>query len=318
MSIQENLTDTTSINKFSSSVGASDNTLPWDILNTGQNGAKSGVDLNVVPVWNQYNGHGIKVGIFDDGSAVTHTALAGAFSSAAVASPNGSGAGQHSTAVAGIIAADGSTSPAVGIASGVTASLVQVVGLNLTDISAAMANLVNYDVANNSWGWSLNYYVDQRAAQWQPFFSDIANAADHGRNGLGTVIVVAGGNNGVLGGNTELSNFSSDRHVITVAAVTDQGHVADYSNRGASILVAGLSNGGQNGITTTDLPGADGYSSGDTTNSFGGTSAATPEISGIAALMLQANPHLGWRDVKDILAMTARPVDGTTVRKSVV
>jgi hypothetical protein len=34
-------------------------------------------------------------------------------------------------------------------------------------------------------------------------------------------------------------------------------------------------------------------------------SAATPVVSGVIALMLSANPHLGWRDVQDILAMSA-------------
>lgn len=40
-----------------------------------------------------------------------------------------------------------------------------------------------------------------------------------------------------------------------------------------------------------------------------GTSAATPSIAGIAALVLEANPALSWLDVKYILAKTARKVD---------
>ncbi|MCC4607375.1 S8 family peptidase [Xanthomonas campestris] len=42
---------------------------------------------------------------------------------------------------------------------------------------------------------------------------------------------------------------------------------------------------------------------------FNGTSASTPTVSGIAALILNANPSLSARDVKYILAKTARPVD---------
>jgi proprotein convertase subtilisin/kexin type 2 len=41
-------------------------------------------------------------------------------------------------------------------------------------------------------------------------------------------------------------------------------------------------------------------------HSFGGTSAATPMVSGVAALMLEANPDLTWRDVRLALADTAR------------
>ena len=42
---------------------------------------------------------------------------------------------------------------------------------------------------------------------------------------------------------------------------------------------------------------------------FTGTSAAAPTVSGIIALMRQANPELTWRDVKLILAETAEQVD---------
>ncbi|WP_394538484.1 S8 family serine peptidase [Lysobacter enzymogenes] len=40
-----------------------------------------------------------------------------------------------------------------------------------------------------------------------------------------------------------------------------------------------------------------------------GTSAAAPTVSGVVALMLQANPKLSFRDVKYILATTARQID---------
>ena len=44
----------------------------------------------------------------------------------------------------------------------------------------------------------------------------------------------------------------------------------------------------------------------DYTSSFGGTSAAAPILSGVVALMLEANPLLGWRDVQEILAYSAQ------------
>lgn len=40
-----------------------------------------------------------------------------------------------------------------------------------------------------------------------------------------------------------------------------------------------------------------------------GTSSATPTIVGVVALMLSANPDLSWRDVRDILKLSARAVD---------
>ena len=52
------------------------------------------------------------------------------------------------------------------------------------------------------------------------------------------------------------------------------------------------------------------------TRNFGGTSAATPVVSGVIALMRSARPELGWRDVKLILAETATaPVDPNRVCK---
>ena len=43
----------------------------------------------------------------------------------------------------------------------------------------------------------------------------------------------------------------------------------------------------------------------DYTSTFSGTSAAAPMVTGVVALMLDANPDLTWRDIKHILAHTA-------------
>jgi hypothetical protein len=45
------------------------------------------------------------------------------------------------------------------------------------------------------------------------------------------------------------------------------------------------------------------------TNQMNGTSSATPVTVGVIALLLEANPDLTWRDVKHILASTARQID---------
>ena len=47
------------------------------------------------------------------------------------------------------------------------------------------------------------------------------------------------------------------------------------------------------------------------TDTFNGTSAATPVVSGAVALILEANPDLDWREVQDILVRTARQTDPT-------
>ncbi len=40
-----------------------------------------------------------------------------------------------------------------------------------------------------------------------------------------------------------------------------------------------------------------------------GTSSSAPTITGVVALMLSANPNLGWRDIRDILRRTARQMN---------
>ena len=47
--------------------------------------------------------------------------------------------------------------------------------------------------------------------------------------------------------------------------------------------------------------GAKGYSSGDFTYSFGGTSAATPVVAGVAGLILSVNPELTRGQVYEVL-----------------
>jgi len=62
--------------------------------------------------------------------------------------------------------------------------------------------------------------------------------------------------------------------------------------------------GGGN-VKTTDRMGGDGLASGNYRNDFGGTSAACPQVSGTAALMLSANPQLSESQVRSILQETA-------------
>jgi subtilisin family serine protease len=53
------------------------------------------------------------------------------------------------------------------------------------------------------------------------------------------------------------------------------------------------------------------------TNQMNGTSSATPVMIGVIALLLEANPNLTWRDVKHILASTARQIDAARLPVSV-
>jgi len=93
--------------------------------------------------------------------------------------------------------------------------------------------------------------------------------------------------------------------VIDVAAVGAAGQVEWYSNYGTNILVsAGAA------AVTTDLMGGERPQHRDRVRrglriGVRGTSAATPVVTGVIALMLDANDDLGWRDVREILATSA-------------
>ena len=74
------------------------------------------------------------------------------------------------------------------------------------------------------------------------------------------------------------------------------------SEQGYDALFDGLVNG--RGIRSGDSENPHG----DYISTFNGTSAAAPNASGAIALLLEAQPELTWRDVKYILARTARQI----------
>jgi subtilisin-like proprotein convertase family protein len=171
---------------------------------------------------------------------------------------------------------------------------------------------------NDSWGFALRRYSDESWAFYdnfrEPRFAAAGAAlralAEQGRGGKGTIVVQSAGNSFEFGDDTNLHNFQNSRYVITVAATDFWGQVTDYSSPGASVLVAAPGGDGGNALSeiiTTDRSGAAGRDRGDYT-AITGTSFSAPVVSGVVALMLEANPSLGWRDVQQILAYSARMI----------
>jgi subtilisin family serine protease len=133
--------------------------------------------------------------------------------------------------------------------------------------------------------------------------------------------------------NAVADEVNSRPEVITVGAFNAAGVKSSYSTAGSNLWVSAP--GGEYGtaspaIITTDQTGCDkGYSRSDLdpapnpfevgdptynpncnyTSCFNGTSSAAPNASGAVALLLQTNPNLTRRDVKYILAKTARQID---------
>jgi subtilisin-like proprotein convertase family protein len=103
------------------------------------------------------------------------------------------------------------------------------------------------------------------------------------------------------------SSYQNSRFSITVAALDRDGTYADgedalgYSTPGAPVLISAPGTG----VFSTNVTGPHGYGT-DLAVKNSGTSFAAPVVSGVVALMLEANPLLGYRDVKEILAYSAR------------
>ncbi|MEM7581494.1 MAG: S8 family serine peptidase [Cyanobacteria bacterium P01_A01_bin.80] len=306
----------------------------WHLRNT----TPGLLDLNVVDVWNDYTGAGIHVAVIDDGVQRTHPDLNDNYSTArdwdfedndTNASPVNYN-DNHGTAVAGIIGAEaGNGIGGVGVAYGSTIFGFRLSSLdNVTDAINNASGLqqvggVNReaDVVNMSIGTRSEYFFDASLnLDLTALNTAIDNAAILGRDGLGTILVKAAGNNRLkknqdgffvdINQDTNASSWNANKHTISVAAVNQNGYVSSYSTHGASVLVSAFGTPGE--VVTTDRTGFRGYSYRDYRFDFNGTSAAAPMVSGVVALMLEANPDLGWRDVQEILAYSARHV-GTDI-----
>jgi len=285
----------------------------WHLRNTGQGGGSAGVDADVTPVWDTYKGSADEiVAIIDDGVETGHEDLAANIMAGlgwdyvgGDDDPSPGNGDDHGTACAGVAAARGFN--AMGVSG--AAPQAGLVGLRLlgaeTDANEAAAltrSQGSIDIRSSSWGPSDDRHLEAPGPLAQ---AALADGVTNGRGGRGTIFVWAGGNGKAESDNANYDGYANSRYAIAVAACTNGGDQAWYSEPGADLLVTAPSNGGTLGITTVDRSGSPGYGSGNYTSSFGGTSAACPLVAGSVALMLQANPQLTWRDVQAILATTA-------------
>jgi subtilisin family serine protease len=225
----------------------------------------------------------------------------------------------HGTAVAGIINACFNSVGIAGIAPGVQLASFRIFRNNgqyagdqaVADGISYAWSAANADVLSNSWsGGTPSQAIDDA----------IHNAATLGRGGKGSVVVFSAGNSSnraaSLFGSVEWPATLAD--VIAVGAIDSTGRLANYTPRGSQLALVALSSSSaanadpcssNQDILTTDRP-ENSCNNGPNrdpnyTYSFGGTSAAAPQVAAAAALMLSVNPSLTQQQVRSTLLSTA-------------
>jgi kexin len=300
----------------------------WHLRNTGQNGGTIGEDINVQTVWQLGTlGTGIRIAVVDGGLDIAHEDLvdnvvAGQSHNYVDGGNDPTGGDGHGTSVAGLAAAREENC----LGGRGVAPRAELVGYNLLrtggapdQADAMIRGLADNDISNNSWG---NLGAGGILYDVEPAWMGAINTGvTDGRDGSGIIYIFAAGN-GAPRGNSNYDGYANHHQVIAVGAVTHDGTAASYSEPGANVWISAP--GGQpfidHGVVTTDRIGNDGYNPTavrpyadyddfNYTKSFGRTSSAAPQVAGVVALMLETNDELSWRDVRLILAETARKND---------
>jgi kexin len=279
------------------------------------------------------------------------TAVSGYNSRGGTDPSHASTASGHGTNVGGVIAARYNngigTRGAAPCASLTGRNILESSVTTSVETTAMTQSISKIFISNNSWGApDKTGTLAAASSTWQ---SAIDSGLSTGRNGKGAIYTWAAGNGAsnaftpstitpTITGitlpstsmNQEIDNSNYDGQanyygVMAICGVGINGKKAYYSEEGANLWVCAHTQGNSGtaittAITTTDPSGSAGYNTNGSSsnysnlnynNRFNGTSSATPLASGVIALLLQANPNLGWRDVREILARSARRNDST-------
>ena len=208
--------------------------------------------------------------------------------------------GYHGTSVAGVAAARADGEGICGVAAGAGVVDVNLLSdLFLSDVKEAAAfddeHAAWQAVYCNAWGPTDDGRCEQPGrlvrAAWE-------RGVSTGRGGRGAIYVFAAGNGG-WSENTNADGYANSPETIAVAAIDSRTDATPrFSEWGACVTVAAR---GSRVLGT---------SVGNSYTYRYGTSFSAPIVAGTIALMLDANPELGWRDVQEILMSSARNVDG--------
>ncbi|MBS1550567.1 MAG: S8 family peptidase [Bacteroidetes bacterium] len=286
----------------------------WALRNTGNNipggiNGIAGCDMRLDSAWNITLGSNkVKISIVDTGIDTLHEDLRGNLIPNSQYnfvnnSTNAFDEEGHGTCCAGIAAASGNNSLGIsGVAPNCKLINIKIASPTGITFAVAIRGLIyswqsGCAISSNSWGGgSPSSGIDNA----------ILDGTTLGRNGKGTVYCFAAGNY-----NSPLIYPSTNPNVISVGALSPcnqrksttscDGETAWGScyGPGLDIVAPGVK------IYATDITGAGGYESGNYAAFFNGTSSATPNVSGICALMLSLDSNLSWSKVREYLNRSA-------------
>jgi subtilisin len=235
------------------------------------------VKLKAPEAWAVTKGKGVRVAVLDTGCDLNHPDLKGRvrsmedvkdFTRSASGPTDRQGHGTH---CAGSVLADG---PLPGMAPEADLIVGKVLGDNGSGSVDGIANGIKFAVARNADVISMSLGGAGRDSYIPPALA----AAD----AAGVIVVVAAGNSGPREGTVDFPGGYPES--VCIGAVDSGLKVASFSSRGPALFVAGP--GVQ--IRST-LPGGQ-Y------GTMSGTSMATPNIAGLAALWCAAHPEVAKKD----------------------
>jgi len=277
----------------------------WGLKNTGQHCDTTDIDIRAESAWNITTGSpNIRIAIFDHGIKMDHPDLENnIYGTGYDAETNTTPSilrNYHGTPCAGIAAAQQNNT--IGISGVAPNCKIISISINLifSNTSQQFANGFNWawkngaDIISNSWGGYAPSSIIENA---------LNSALIYGRNGLGCILLFSTHN-----WESSVVFPASLPQVIGVGAISPNGERKSFTScdgenwgsnygDGLDIVAPGVF------IPTTTWDG--GYTQG-----FNGTSAATPHVAGVAALVLSVNPNLTSQQVRNIIEGTAQQVGG--------
>lgn len=191
----------------------------------------------------------------------------------------------HGTHVAGIVAAENNGTGTTGVAYNAKIMAVRVLNEQGTGSTSDIAQGIVYAVDNgaNVINLSLGGGIS----------SDLVEAIEYA-SGKGAVVVMAAGNEGT--NRTSAPASLAAYYGLAVGAVDRTNQLAEFSNLAGSESIDYVVAPGVSIESTTPN---------NTYTSYSGTSMATPYVSGVAALIMSANPNLSSAQVESIITQTA-------------